>query len=118
MKNLVLRNPNRRLQALIFVSRVAGVFRAVLAHQPLRLRENDILLEYRVDIRSDVFRRSPTGRAVFHVLPILFCVLAFDIDDEPNNTGDDDANTEGRWDGSSAVYWKTRRQDRQSGARP
>ena len=49
-------------------------------HQPFRLGEQHIILEYRVNKRFNVLGIAPPGRAVFLSLPILLCVLALEVD--------------------------------------
>ena len=91
----------------IFVSGRSGVFGAVIHGQTFRLGEENILGEYRVDIGRDVFLRSPAGRSVLLVFPILFRVPALDVDDTAKDTGNNDSHAQiegmkaGRWTGKS-----------------
>ena len=91
----------------IFVSGRSGVFGAIVHGQTFRLSEENILGEHRVDIGRDVFLRPPAGRAVLLVFPILFRVLAFNVDDAAKDTGNNDSHAQvegmkaGRWTGKS-----------------
>ena len=67
----------------IFVSGSLGVFGTAVHSQALGFRQNHIVLEHRVDVRSDVLMGSPAGRTILHAVAILFGVLALEIDRQP-----------------------------------
>ena len=76
----------------ILVTRGLRVFWAIIHSQALGLREDDVVLEYRVDIRCNVLMRAPAGAAVLHILAELLGVLAFDVDRQPERGGDQNTN--------------------------
>ena len=76
----------------VFIPRRPRIFGAVVHGQALSLGEDDVVLEYRVDIRRDVLMRAPAGAAVLHILAKLLCVLAFDVDRQPERGGDQEAD--------------------------
>ena len=67
----------------VFIPRRPRVFGTIVHGQALGLREDDVVLEYRVDIRRDVLMRAPAGTAVLHILAEFLGVLAFDVDRQP-----------------------------------
>lgn len=76
----------------ILVSRVGRILRSAGHHQPLGLRENDVIPRISGHIRGNIFLIAPTSAAVLDVLPVLLRVLAFDIYNKPDNhsTGNTD----------------------------
>ena len=67
---------------------VAGIFRllrAAVHGEPFRLREGDIVLKYRVYVRLYVLCRSPAGGTVLNALTVFLRVLAFHVDNKPDN---------------------------------
>ena len=64
----------------IFVPSILRMLWSTTHHQPFGLCEDDVVLEYRVDKRFDVLLVAPPGRAIFLALPILLCVLPFEVD--------------------------------------
>ena len=71
----------------IFVPRRFRVFGAAIHRQPLRLRENDVVLKCRIDVGLDVLGGSPTGAAVLQIFAKFLGVFALDIDRQPNGDG-------------------------------
>lgn len=43
----------------IFIPRRFGVFRTIIHRQPFRLRQEDVVVKVGVDVRRNVFGRSP-----------------------------------------------------------
>ena len=76
----------------VFIPRRPRVFGTIVHGQALGLREDDVVLEYRVDIRRDVLMRAPAGTAVLHILAEFLGVLAFDVDRQPKRGGDQEAD--------------------------
>ena len=58
-------------------------------HDPLRLREQDIVLKLRINKRPDVLFRPPPCAAVFPAVTVFLCVFPSDIHDkaDKNQTG-------------------------------
>ena len=67
----------------IFVSGSLGVLEAAVHGQALRFRQNHIVLEYRGDVGCNVLMGSPPGGTVFHAVPVLLGVLAFQVHSQP-----------------------------------
>ena len=67
----------------VFVPRCFCIFRPRIHRQALGLRENDVVLELRVDVWPDVLGGAEAGRAVLYVVTVLLRVLASKIDREP-----------------------------------
>ena len=59
----------------VFVSRRLGVLGAAVHRQAFRLRQNDVVGEYRVHVRPDVLFRSPARCAVLRAVPVFLRVL-------------------------------------------
>ena len=78
----------------VFISCRFGIFRATVHRQAFRCRENDVVFKNRIDIRLYVRGRSPAGRAVFYILAELLRVLAFDVNDEPDDARKSNAYTQ------------------------
>ena len=76
----------------IFVSGGLGVFGAAVHGQALSFRQNHIVLRHRVNVGCDVFMGSPAGGAVLHAMPVLFGVLAFEVDGQPQASAAAHAN--------------------------
>ena len=64
----------------VFVPSILRMLWSTTHHQPFGLCEDDVVLEYRVNKRLDVLLVAPPGRAVFLALPILLCILPFEVD--------------------------------------
>ena len=69
----------------IFVSSILWLFRSAGHHQPFCFRQDDIFLKHRVNIRLNVLFRSPSGRTVFHALPIFLCIFCPVIHNQLHN---------------------------------
>ena len=78
----------------IFVPRRFRVFGAAVHRQPLRLRENDVVLKCGIDVGLDVLGGSPTGAAVLQIFAEFLCVFALDIDRQPNGDGGGNAHAQ------------------------
>ena len=78
----------------IFVPRRFRVFGAAVHRQPLRLRENDVVLKCGIDVGLDVLGGSPTGAAVLQIFAEFLCVFALDIDRQPNGDGGSNAHAQ------------------------
>ena len=76
----------------VFIPCRPRIFGAIVHGQALGLCEDDVILEYRVDIRRDVLMRAPAGAAVLHILAKLLGILAFDVDRQPERGGDQEAD--------------------------
>ena len=75
----------------VFVPGGLGVLGTAIHGKGFRLRQDDVVLEYRVHVRLYILRSAPAGGAVFHVLAEFLGVLTADIHDEPNDSGEYDA---------------------------
>ena len=63
----------------IFVSGGLWVLGAAVHGQAFGFCENDIVLEHRVDVGSNILTGSPTGRAILHAVTVLLGVFTFEI---------------------------------------
>ena len=86
----------------ILVSGVGGVLRSVGHHQMLCPGEDDIVLEFGISERLDVLGRTPAGRAVFHIVPILLGVLALQVNSKPHDAAAE--NTDQKISGMEAGH--------------
>ena len=78
----------------IFVPRRFWVFGAVIHRQPLRLRENDVVLKRRIDVGLDVLGDSPAGAAVLQIFAKFLGVFALDVDGKPDEQGGGNAHAQ------------------------
>ena len=69
------------------ISGVGRDFGPGVHSQKFRPGQYHVVFKLRVYEWGYVFGRSPTGRAVFHVLPEFLCVLHFVIDHQPEHQG-------------------------------
>ena len=69
----------------ILISCVARVFWAVRHHQPFRLRQDHIVLKYRVFKGSNILMCTPTGASVLHIFPKFLGIFALYIHDYAEN---------------------------------
>ena len=76
----------------IFVSGCLWVLGAAVHGQAFRFRQNHIVLEHRVHIRSDVLRLAPAGRTVLHIMAVLLGVFTFQVHRQPKPTAAADAH--------------------------
>lgn len=77
-----------------FIPRRFGVFGAAIHRQPLRLRENDVVLKCGIDVGLDVLGGSPSRAAVLQIFAEFLCVFALDIDRQPNGDGGGNAHAQ------------------------
>jgi len=63
----------------IFVSSGFWVLGTAVHGQAFGFRENDIILEHRVDVGSNILTGPPAGRTIFQTMSIFLGVLAFKI---------------------------------------
>ena len=61
----------------ILISGIGRILRAIAHHQPLRFRQDHIVLELWCNKRLNIFCRSPTSRTVLNIVSVLLCVFAF-----------------------------------------
>ena len=78
----------------VFISCGLCIFRTAVHGEPFSLRQNDVVLEFWVDVWPDVLSRTPACRAVLDVVAVLLSVLAAKIDCEPQQQPADEINTE------------------------
>ena len=78
----------------IFVPRRFWVFGAAVHRQPLRLRENDVVLKCGIDVGLDVLGGSPAGAAVLQIFAKFLGVFALDVDRQPNGDGGGNAHAQ------------------------
>ena len=76
----------------ILIAGVFGTFGTVAHHQAFRLRQDDVVLKYRINKGLDVFWAAPPGRTVLHILPVFFGVLALHIDGQPQGSAAEQAH--------------------------
>ena len=91
----------------IFVSGGFGVFGAAVHGQALRLGQDYIVLEHRVNVRCDILLVAPPGAAVFHILPEFPGILAFDVNSQPQ--GSSTAQTHKKISRMEAGQWRLER---------
>lgn len=77
-----------------FCSAPFRVFGAAIHRQPLRLRENDVVLKCGIDIGLDVLGGSPTGAAVLQIFAEFLGIFALDIDRQSNGDGGGNAHAQ------------------------
>ena len=63
----------------IEIAGVGRVFRAGVHGEKLRSGENHIVFKDGIDERGYIFRPAPSGRPVFFIPPVFFCLFAFSI---------------------------------------
>ena len=78
----------------VFVPCRLGVLWPIVHGQALGLRQDDVVGKDGIDVGRDVLRRSPAGRAVFHVFSELLGILALDVDRQPDQACRQDAYAE------------------------
>ena len=78
----------------ILVSCGFGIRRPIVHGQTFRLGEDVVVGKHGVNIGRNVCLGAPPGGAIFHVLPEFLCVLALDVDRQPDGQGNQNTNTQ------------------------
>src|SRR5699024_11686088 len=81
----------------VFIPGILWQLRTAVHGEPLRLRQEDIILKDRINERGNIFRRSPPGGAVLHALPIFLRIFASDVNYRFHQQSAHHANTEILW---------------------
>ena len=76
----------------VFVPGRLGVFGPVVHGEAFRLRQENVVIENRVDVRGYIFGAAPPGAAVFLPLAVFLGVLAFAVHHQPQGGGTGDAD--------------------------
>ena len=69
----------------IFIPGILGIGRAIGHHQPLSLRENNVILEFWCYEWGDILGITPPSGAVFLVVAIFFRICASEIYGHPES---------------------------------